>query len=111
MCQKVKNTFKSKITPFPPLFVRYHITELPHILYYDFGGDSVNGFKCGNKFFGKKKGMGFWRKLHLKLCANAWWIFAWATFALFIYLLFKPEVFLMLVLFLLVCGLIFWLRI
>ena len=69
----------------------------------------MNRFSFKN-LFAKKSGMGFWRRLHLKLCSNVWWIFAWAAFALFIYLLFKPGIFLMLVLFLLVCGLIFWLR-
>lgn len=61
--------------------------------------------------FAKKSGMGFWRRCHLRLCANVWWLFAWAAVALFVYLLFAPNVFLMLVLFLMVCGLIFWLRI
>ncbi|MGI5825774.1 MAG: hypothetical protein ACOX7J_09455 [Bacillota bacterium] len=69
-------------------------------------------FKFNMKnWFAKKSGIGFWRRCHIKLCSNVWWIFAWAAVALFMYVLFCPNTFLMLILFLLVCGLIFWLRI
>ncbi len=78
---------------------------------FNFNMKNCRRKNCGvRSCFGKKGGVGFWRRCHVKLCANAWWLFAWAALALFCYLLFNPCVFLMFVLLLIVCGLIFWLR-
>lgn len=52
----------------------------------------------------------WFRRCYRSLCGNVWMIFAGAAFALFLYVLFVRSIWILLILFAMVCGLILWLK-